>query len=170
MRLKLYPYNKTFPQQFEKEKHKIQEALRALKGFRIYHIGSTSIRGLGGKGIVDIMIGIKFWPDKFKYIKELKKIGYKRVNFEEKGRISLSKVWWTKKGDVHIHLVGLGTPELVNDLKFRNLLRKSKVQTSKYWQLKKQLIRDTKGNRKIYGKFKSEYIQNLIRTGRDSKK
>ena len=170
MKLKLHKYSKNFPRQFEKEKRNISKALKELKYFKIYHVGSTSVPGLGGKGIIDILIGIKSWPDRFKYIQALKKLGFKRVNFEEKGRISLSKIWWTRKGDVHIHLVGIGTPELTIDLKYRNLLRKNKTLANKYWQIKKRLIEKTKGNRKLYGKLKSQYIRGLVGKGGVSKK
>lgn len=29
----------------------------------IHHVGSTSVPGLGGKGIIDILIGVKSWRE-----------------------------------------------------------------------------------------------------------
>ncbi|MCX6766737.1 MAG: GrpB family protein [Candidatus Moranbacteria bacterium] len=45
----------------------------------IEHIGSTAVKSLGGKGIIDISIGIKKWKDADEIIKILKKIGFNRA-------------------------------------------------------------------------------------------
>jgi GrpB-like predicted nucleotidyltransferase (UPF0157 family) len=161
MKLKIYPYSKNFPQQFEKEKEKITQVFNKLGSFRIYHIGSTSVPGLGGKGIIDVMIGIKTWADRNKYIKELKQIGFKHVHTEEKSRIFLSKIRQTKKGDTHIHLVKLNSVELSRHLKFRNFLRRNKAAAKNYWEVKRQIVTETKGSRKLFWKLKSQYIQSL---------
>lgn len=107
------------------------------------------------------MIGIKSWAKKNQYIKELKKIGFNHIHPEEKGRIFLSRIRQTKKGDSHIHLVKLNSPELSRHLRFRNFLRSNKTEAKKYWQMKKQLIQKTKGKRKQFWKLKSRYIENL---------
>ncbi len=161
MSLKIYPYSKKFPKQFENEKEKIKQAFNALRNYRIYHIGSTSVPGLGGKGIIDIMIGVKSWVKRDQYIERLKKIGYKHVHPEEKGRIFLSTIRRTKKGDVHIHLVKLNSLELSRHLKFRNFLRNNNTATKEYWQTKLKLINKTKGKRKMFWKLKGNYIQSL---------
>ena len=48
------PYSPLFPELFEKEKQRIALALPC--SCKIEHVGSTSIEGLGGKGIIDIAI------------------------------------------------------------------------------------------------------------------
>ncbi|MBX4206003.1 GrpB family protein [Candidatus Microgenomates bacterium] len=161
MKLKIYPYSKNFPKQYEKEKEKIRQSFKELGNYKTSHIGSTSVPGLGGKGIIDVMIGIKSWIKRNQYIRQLKTIGFNHIHPEEKGRIFLSRIRKTKKGDIHIHLVKLNSPELKRHLKFRYYLRTHKAEAKKYWQAKLKLIRKTKGNRIIFGKLKNKYIENL---------
>lgn len=48
------PYNPVFSKLFETEKKRLSNYLTGL--FRIEHVGSTAVPGLGGKGIIDIYI------------------------------------------------------------------------------------------------------------------
>ncbi|MEK7172366.1 MAG: GrpB family protein [Patescibacteria group bacterium] len=54
--IKIYPYYQKFVKDFEKKK---QEIVAIAKDVEVHHIGSTAVSGLGGKGIIDMMIGIK---------------------------------------------------------------------------------------------------------------
>ena len=163
MKLKLHPYSKKSPALYKKEEKNIKGTFQDLGDYKIYHIGSTSVRGLGGKGIIDIMIAIKDWARKADYIKRLKRIGFKHIHPEEKGRFFLSRIRKTKKGDTHIHLVKSGSSELKQHLKFRNLLRRNKKEAKKYWQIKTTLHKKTKGERKDFGKLKERYIKKVLR-------
>ncbi len=50
------PYNQKFSELFEKEKERIISCLK--KRLSIEHVGSTAVPDLGGKGIIDIAIGV----------------------------------------------------------------------------------------------------------------
>ena len=52
----IVPYNPDWVTQFEEYKSKIRNI---FKDASIEHIGSTAVPGLGGKGIIDIMVGFK---------------------------------------------------------------------------------------------------------------
>ena len=39
-----------------------------------HHIGSSSVTGLGGKGVIDILIGVKNWQHANEIINSLKKL------------------------------------------------------------------------------------------------
>ena len=47
-------YSKRFPAIFKKEKEKLKKIL--TKDSKVFHIGSTAVLNLGGKGITDILI------------------------------------------------------------------------------------------------------------------
>lgn len=47
-------YDPLFKELFDKEKSKLKKILQ--KNTEIEHVGSTSVSGLGGKGIIDIAI------------------------------------------------------------------------------------------------------------------
>jgi len=55
MGLRINPYSKKTSGRFNRQKNKI---LRVIGDFEIHHIGSTAVSGLGGKGIIDILIGV----------------------------------------------------------------------------------------------------------------
>lgn len=49
-------YSKKFPIKYEEEKARLAKEGVAYED--IHHIGSTSVPGLPGKGIIDILIGV----------------------------------------------------------------------------------------------------------------
>lgn len=49
------PYNPNYQKRYDKETIRIEKQLRSYE-YNIDHIGSTSVPGLGGKGIIDIYI------------------------------------------------------------------------------------------------------------------
>ncbi len=49
-------YDKEYPEFFQTEKKRLRAVLPS--GALFEHIGSTSVPGLGGKGFIDILIGI----------------------------------------------------------------------------------------------------------------
>lgn len=53
-------YNASYLKLFKKEKNKLTKILP--RGSEIEHVGSTSMPGIGGKGVIDILIGIKDIP------------------------------------------------------------------------------------------------------------
>ncbi|MBI4054133.1 MAG: GrpB family protein [Candidatus Doudnabacteria bacterium] len=161
-KLKLHPYSENFPKFFAKEKAKIVATLKGLKGFRIYHVGSTAVSGMLGKGIIDIAIAIKDWKIRSKYVAKLKEIGFRFQALEEKYRLFLRRVDKTGLGDVHIHLVKLHSKEMQSLVGFRNLLRRNKSVAKRYGELKLAWLKLVKGDRIKFGKLKEKYIRKEI--------
>ena len=71
----LEKYNPEWLDFFLEERAKIEKALGNLI-VKIEHIGSTAIPGMGGKPIIDIMIGVQKEEDAEKCILLLARIGY----------------------------------------------------------------------------------------------
>lgn len=160
--IKLYPYSKNFLNQFEKEKARLA---KTLSNVEIHHIGSTAIPGTNGKGIIDVLVGLKDWnKNKKDTVKMLKELGFTHIHPEENGRIFLSKVAKTKCGDVHIHLTDIGSKNYEEMLKFRNILRSNPKLIVEYNKLKKDLLEKTKGKREEYTKQKDRFIKNVLKT------
>ncbi|MFA5000884.1 MAG: GrpB family protein [Candidatus Paceibacterota bacterium] len=95
-KLKIHSYQKSFPAQFAKIKAKLSEVLPVSA--EIEHIGSTSVPGLGGKGIIDILIALPNWHQEKEIIANLQKLGYAHLHPRKRGHIFLSPVAETKKG------------------------------------------------------------------------
>jgi GrpB-like predicted nucleotidyltransferase (UPF0157 family) len=71
-------YDPIWELQFEEEKGKILSAI-PKKIIHIEHIGSTSIKGLGAKPIIDIMIGVTKLEDFEELIQPLSTIDFEYV-------------------------------------------------------------------------------------------
>ena len=159
IKLRLYPYNKKFAIIFQKQK---EELTKLLGDQEIHHIGSTAVPGLGGKGIIDIMVALKDWKEEKEIIQKLKTIGFTHIHPKDKGRIFISQPGETKYGGIHIHLVKKGNRQYKELLFFRGYLTKHKEEVQKYFVLKKQYQKETKGDRTKYNKLKNQYIGCVI--------
>lgn len=135
----------------------------------IHHVGSTSVDELGGKGIIDIMVGIPNWQHKDEAVQKFKDIGFEHVHKEVNNRIFLSRVGDTKKNDVHIHLTYIGSSEYEDLLTFRNYLRDNPDEATKYGQLKREWLNHASGNRKIYTSSKNNYISSILAKAKEPK-
>ena len=159
MKLKINPYNKKFKGRFQKEKKRIS---KIVKDCEIHHIGSTAISGLGGKGIIDIMIGIKDWKESKEIIKKLKGLDFTHIHRKEKGRIFLSKNKTLSLNNVHLHVVKIGSKTYIEPLFFRDYLRKNKKEAERYYNLKLKWLKQSKGDQKKYNKLKEKYIGEIL--------
>lgn len=156
----VYPYSRKFAEIFEREKNKI---FKQVKGVEIHHIGSTSVPGLGGKGMIDIMIGIKNWKELGSIVEKLKKIGFKHIHPKEKGRVFLSRIGPTKLGDTHIHVAVKNGRPYKELLTFRSYLRKNKREVKRFFKLKKEWAKEAKEDRVKYGELKGKYVKEILK-------
>lgn len=156
---KIVPHNQKLPRIFEKEKKKIA---KAINDDDIHHIGSTAVPGLGGKGIIDIMIGIRTWKKAEKVIEKLKNIGFNHIHPKEKGRIFLSKHQGSTPGNIHIHIIKKGGKQYEELLAFRDYLRKNKPEVKRFFKLKLEWLEKAKGDRFKYNKLKEKYVKDIL--------
>ncbi len=135
-----------------------------LQGSKIEHVGSTAVPGLGGKRIIDIMLGTN--SDNLKsYIKILRLRNYA---FSDKastdGRLFFKKIY-TKKDSVtvyHLHITRLGSKEWNQIIIFRNYLLKHPDAVKKYAELKKKAVELAKGDGEVYREIKREFIEKIL--------
>jgi len=158
-------YSNKYARLFEEMKRKILHL--STNKLEIEHIGSTAVEGLGGKGVIDISIGIRKWKDADEIIKVLKKIGFKHFHDIENNSLFVSSKTQCKEGDFHIHIFRINTKRYNNTLVFRDFLRKYPQETKKYAKIKKGIFEKCVGNRQLYKKLKGKYfdeISQLFRT------
>jgi len=158
--MKIYPYCQKFAEAFKKKKQEIDAIARDVE---IHHIGSTAVRGLGGKGIIDILIGVKNWQGAEKLIAGLKQIGFDHVHPKEEGKIFLSSIKESGRGDFHVHMVVIGSVAYRNFLAFRDYLRKHPKEAENYFKLKLIWHEEAKGERAVYTKMKNSYIKGILK-------
>lgn len=159
---KFRKYKRKFPKLFKKEKAAL---LRILpKNTKIEHIGSTSVPGLGGKGIIDIIIGVK----KNEILNSAKLLiknmyYFKDENSKEDRLFFIKEYGLIKKRRVHIHLTAYNSKIWKQALKFKNHLIKNKKTREEYIKIKKQACKLCKQEGKIYRAHKNKFIKKVLR-------
>ena len=137
-RVVVTPYNEAWVDDFKKIQGELSEALGNL-ALRIEHVGSTSVRGLSAKPIIDIDVAIKDMTI-FDHVKEaLAGIGYHhegdlgipgREAFKYEGKEHLRKH--------HLYVCPEDSPELHRHLKFRDYLRSHPEAVEAYGRIKEE--------------------------------
>ena len=71
-------YDPQWPILYEEENHRILEAI-GHKIIAVEHVGSTAVPGLGGKPIIDILVGVRQATDADECVPLLQDLDYKGV-------------------------------------------------------------------------------------------
>ena len=145
------------------EKRKILKAL--ISRAKIEHVGSTAIPGLGGKGILDILVGIKK-SEMVKARKKLVEAGYEfRKKASHPGRFFFRKDYPYTNGKrrVHIHLVELKGRSWKEMIAFRHYLLEHQKDAKRYSEIKKEAVKESLGDGKKYRRYKERFILNILR-------
>ena len=159
--VELHDYHPDWARQFEDEKNKITDAI-GDEIIGIEHIGSTSIKGLGAKPIIDMMVGVKELDRVDILVKPLAKIEYEYVPKSEfKDRRFFRKGLWGN-GTCHLHICEFEGNEWYEKLLFRNYLRAHPETAEEYYALKKELASKYKYDRPTYTKNKGSFIKAII--------
>ena len=154
-------YDEKYPRLFQKEKAKLKKVLP--KNVKIEHIGSTAIKGLGGKGIIDIAISInKKGLGKAKDILENNSYEF-RPKGGNKNRLFFKKIYKyaEKEKIVHLHLIPHNSKDWKKDIAFRDHLRKDKKLLKKYEEIKKKAVKHAKEEGKKYRGYKNKFFKKI---------
>ena len=126
----------------------------------IEHVGSTSVKDLSAKPIVDIAIGINNFFDIDKVIEELKKIYTIKVNKVD------NEILLIKEDDKEtyfiIHILEINSERYKNMILLRDILNKDSNIKKEYEILKQSLAKKYYNDRKMYTKAKNDFIQKII--------
>ena len=132
------------------------------KGIKIEHVGSTAVPDLGGKNILDIVIGSSKNTQKIK--ERLERLGY--ILVDDAGtpaRLFFYKdtIYRKKRIRMHLHLVKFNGRDWREMVAFRNYLLCNKSAVKEYIKIKKQAVRLAHGNKEIYIKAKNRFIERV---------
>lgn len=129
----------------------------------IEHIGSTYIKHLKSKPILDIMLGIDDYGYAVGEIDYMSEIGYICMGeFGIPGRLFFKKVVEEIYTTHHLHLCQYGSEFWHEHLLFRDYLCNHKEVSEEYQKLKESLSLTLQNNRKIYTESKSDFIESVI--------
>ncbi|MFU8692695.1 GrpB family protein (plasmid) [Rossellomorea sp. FS2] len=162
-------FNSEWALEYEKEAKKIKNIL-GVKIISIEHIGSTAVKGLGAKPIIDIMAGVKDLKDVDEFIEPLSQIGYEFVFHKEfPFRRFFRKGQW-RAGTHHFHIYQYPSEYWTNNLLFRDYLRNYPKVLKQYYQLKKDLAEKYPMDRILYTSAKAPFIEEIINKAKNELK
>lgn len=156
-------FSSGYSKKFEEMKNKILNS-SSNKKLEVEHIGSTSIKNLGGKGIIDISIGIKKWSEAKNILRILKKLGFKHFHDTENYSIFVSTISRCEENNFHVHISRIGTKRYERTIAFRDYLRKNPELAKEYSKMKKDAFKKSSQDRNMYKKLKNEWFSKYFQT------
>lgn len=126
--------------------------------FQIEHVGSTAVKGLSAKPIVDIAIGVASFSDIDKYMNVLETIYTVKISNEEILLIKENQ----EETFFLIHILIINNKRYNDMIKFRDILINNSNVLKEYEQLKIELSKKYSNDRKMYTKSKNNYIHEIL--------
>jgi GrpB-like predicted nucleotidyltransferase (UPF0157 family) len=155
-------YNNNWPKMFSDEKASLALVLKNDFKGTIEHVGSTAVKGLAAKPIIDIMIGVESLESSKYLIDKLTQSGYCYYPYK-----SDVMHWFCKPSPEirthHLHLIPYLSPLWHERIKFRDALRANSELANQYQTLKYRLAARFIDDREGYTKNKWPFINNVIK-------
>nr|MDF9459814.1 GrpB family protein [Bacillus pumilus] len=155
----LVPWSVEWVKEFEMEKKRIVEVIGQYT-VNVHHIGSTAVKGLSAKPIIDIAIEIDDFLDGEQCVTALEGLGY-----SYKGTNVLPERHYFNKGEPRthqIHMYQTGNRYLLEQLNFRDYLRSNELVRSEYERLKLNLSILNKNEKHKYAEGKTDFVQSIL--------
>ncbi len=134
----------------------------------INHVGSTAIKNMWGKNIIDVLIGVNSEYEMEEFSKQIKDLGFFPGNHSTGMiyRFFASTEKETKSGDIHIHLAYINSDRYRDFLILRNYLIENEKEAKDYSDFKRELISNRNIIRDDYKRLKSKYVTGLLNRAR----
>ena len=162
-KVEIHAWSPGWAERFEAEKRVLLEAFRP-EAIEIEHIGSTAVRGLAAKPIVDMLLGAADLASIERRMPSLVALGYRYVpEFEAElpGRRYFVKPAHGA-AELHLHAVRVHDGFWSRHLAFRDALREDSHLAAEYAQLKRRLAARFGHDRGAYTDAKSDFIRRVI--------
>lgn len=161
--VKLVAYTAEWENEFDRVKQLILAAT-PIREERVEHIGSTAIKGILTKPIIDIVVGV----DDINHIDQaifhrLKEIGFLRLRVERPNEIVFAKFTdepYEEKTHF-IHLVNYNEKLWKDLLFFRDYLNRNKAARAAYSNLKETFIQNKLGGIQVYTDYKEQLVKRI---------
>ena len=132
----------------------------------IQHVGSTAVRSICAKPIIDIAVGVSCPDDILRFNDALEENG-----FIFRGQDQPDQYLYVRGGDDfrthHIHVVAFGSEEWNNYVNLRDYLNTHDEDAEAYSKLKERLAEQYSEDRSAYTAGKSGLINVLLRRAND---
>ena len=153
-------YKDTIPKRFVSEKQRLLSFLPDT--LIVEHVGSSAV-GIGGKNIIDILIGVSDQDEMLRIRDILKENGYFEGHDSHGDRIFLaSSKNETGDGDFHIHICPITCNSYKDFILLRDFLISNPVKSKEYYNKKIEFANKAGFNRQKYKTLKSQYLTKVL--------
>jgi GrpB-like predicted nucleotidyltransferase (UPF0157 family) len=161
----LAAYDPAWAVRYEHEAARIRQAL-GPRALRVEHVGSTAVRALAAKPIIDILVVVEDSSREDTYLPDLEQAGYvlrvREPAFHE------HRMLRTPGADVHVHVYAPSSAEVGRMLAFRDHLRRNTRDRDAYAAAKRRLAERPWKSMQYYAEAKSPVIERILaRAGGD---
>ncbi len=160
--LEIMDYREDYAEIYEKEKEKLLEIYKErIK--QIDHVGSTSIKNIKSKPIIDILIQTDDLDD----FKDYTESSVEGETYTVKKEPTMGGDYLIRKEEdgkvkAFIHVYKTGDPNGLRDIIFRDYLNSHEDEKKRYEDLKIELLEKFKDDRPSYTYGKDEYIKGVM--------
>ncbi len=164
--VELSEYTPVWSEEYQSEEKLLKKVL-GNKIKEIHHIGSTSIKGLKAKPVIDILIVI----DSLNEISEIEEI-LKPYDYENRGQQGVADRYFFAKGPEdarshYIHFVEPNSNTYYNQVYFKRYLLEHPEYIKEYCNLKQELAVKYANERPKYTQGKNEFITSIIKLAKE---
>lgn len=159
--IRILPYDHSWPDRFQREKRLLEQAIGPWIIGGVHHVGSTAVRGLAAKPVIDILVGVADLPAAQECRAELANLGYRYAPYRAE-----EMCWFCKPNPSHrthqLHVVPSGSHRYRAELAFRDALRADSRLAEEYAALKQSLATKFTRDREAYTEGKHDFIANAL--------
>lgn len=149
---------------YDEHERRIRSALGPA-AVQVEHIGSTSVRGLAAKPIIDVLLVVEDITAEEDYLPALLGAGY-LLRVREPGH----RLVRTPSRDANVHVLGRGDPAAEDYLLFRDRLRSSPDDRDLYECTKRALVEQDWPDTNAYADAKTEVVEAIKERARRAKR
>lgn len=160
MKIEVVDYREEWQDIFLREKEVLTTALSPIF-LKIFHIGSTSVKGLAAKPIIDMLLVV----DDLAYLDNNVEV-FEKNGYEACGEFGIpGRRYYRKGGDLRTHQIHAFKFDNLYDigrhLAVRDYLRTHSDAVHEYGNIKKEAVKFVGNDIGKYGDFKDEFVKKL---------
>jgi GrpB-like predicted nucleotidyltransferase (UPF0157 family) len=140
--------------------------LQAMPDVTVEHVGSSSVPGIAGKGIVDLML--VYPPGLLPAVRDtLERLGFQHQKnahpFPEERPMRTGAIEYDgTEFRVHVHVIASNSPEVEEFRLFRDALRRDPVLAARYMARKREILASGITDSEDYSRTKGSFCREVL--------
>ncbi len=153
----------SWPADYDRVAGRIRQAL-GYRALDVMHVGSTSVRGLAAKPVVDVLLLVADPADEQAYVPALEGAGFS-LHLREPGWHE-HRLLTAERPRANVHVFAAGAEEVERMLTFRDRLRSVPEDRLRYERAKRELAGRTWRTVQEYADAKSGVVEEILARAR----